>query len=206
MPGPGMSIFKTAATILSEPAFSGAIPAMAGEWFRPPRDDDVTDESLGSFLERRMGTRQVGDNLVSAVMHGIFAGDIYQLSAKSIVPYQWHLEKTYGSVMKGVWKVKPGSEGLIPMPERDALYVKSFRDEPLLDRDFGRKLSMASVFSFKNGIQTLVHGLQDALSHKDNVTIKTGSPITKLEKDETTGKIQVSPCHYTFQDSRHVRC
>lgn len=191
MPGPGMSMFQMARTLLFEPALAGAIPAFAGEWFRPPRDPDVTDESMGSFLERRLGSRQVADNLLSAVMHGIYAGDIYQLSAKSIMPFQWHLEGKYGSVIKGIWRVQQESSGTVPITQREADFIKSFQDEPPLERDFLQKLRTASVFSFRNGIQTIVNRIKDSLSDNDGVQIKTGSKVTKLEKDEETGKVKI---------------
>ncbi|GME42917.1 Amine oxidase [Neofusicoccum parvum] len=191
MPGPGMGLFEMARTVFFEKALAGVIPAFVGEMFRPPRDSDVTDESMGSFLERRMGSRQVADNLLSAVMHGIYAGDIYQLSAKSIMPFQWYLEGKYGSVIKGIWRVQQESSGTVPITQREANFIKSFQDETPLERDFLVKLRTASVFSFRNGIQTLVNRLRDTLSDKDNVKIKTGSEITKLEKDEETGKIKI---------------
>lgn len=197
-----MSVFATARTLLFEPALAGAIPAFAGEWFRPPRDPDVTDESIGSFLERRLGSRQVADNLLSAVMHGIYAGDIYQLSAKSILPFQWHLEGKYGSVVKGIWRVQQESSGTVPITQREADFIKSFQDEPPLERDFLQKLRTASVFSFRNGIQTIVNRIKDSLSGKDNVEVKTGSKVTKLERDGETGKVKVSACHAISQAAK----
>lgn len=192
MPGPGMGFFELASTLLFEPALAGASSSFLGEVFRPGRDDDVTDESLGSFLERRLGSRQVADNLVSAVMHGIYAGDIYQLSAKSIMPFQWYLEGEYGSILKGLYMVQQDSSGTVPITQREADFIKSFQDEPALERDFLQKLRGASVFSFRNGIQTLVNRLHDNLSAKENVKFKTATEVTKLEKDEETGKIKVS--------------
>lgn len=192
MPGPGMGLFESAATLLFEPALAGALKSFMGEVFRPGRDDDITDESMGSFLERRLGSRQVADNLVSAVMHGIYAGDIYQLSAKSIMPFQWYLEGQYGSILKGLYKVQQDSSGTVPITQREADFIKSFQDEPALERDFLQKLRGASVFSFRNGIQTLVNRLHDNLLAKENVEIKTATEVTKLEKDEETGKIKVS--------------
>ncbi|KAL1639003.1 oxygen-dependent protoporphyrinogen oxidase [Diplodia intermedia] len=191
MPGPGLGLFETFRTVLFEPVMAGAISAAVGESFRPPRDSNVTDESLGSFLERRLGSRQVGDNLASAVMHGIYAGDIYQLSAKSLMPFQWYLEGKYGSISKGVYAVQQENSGTVPVPQREADFIKSFMDEPHLERDFLQKLRSASVFSFRNGIQTLVNRLRDRLLDQENVEIKTSTQVTRLEKDEETGKIRI---------------
>lgn len=61
------------------------------------------DESLDAFLERRFG-RQVVDKFLSAVMSGIFAGDLKQLSAESCMPALVNAEREYGSVVWGLLK------------------------------------------------------------------------------------------------------
>jgi oxygen-dependent protoporphyrinogen oxidase len=58
------------------------------------------DESLDTFLERRFG-RALTDRFFAAVMTGIFAGDLKQLSAASCMPALVNAEREYGSVLRG---------------------------------------------------------------------------------------------------------
>jgi oxygen-dependent protoporphyrinogen oxidase len=58
------------------------------------------DESLDAFLARRFG-RSLTDHFFAAVMTGIFAGDLKQLSAASCMPALVTAEKEYGSVLRG---------------------------------------------------------------------------------------------------------
>jgi oxygen-dependent protoporphyrinogen oxidase len=62
-----------------------------------------TDESLDTFLERRFG-RPLVDHFFAAVLSGIFAGDLKQLSAASCMPALVNAEKEYGSVLRGALK------------------------------------------------------------------------------------------------------
>ncbi len=61
------------------------------------------DESLDAFLARRFG-RSLTDHFFAAVMTGIFAGDLKQLSAASCMPALVTAEKEYGSVLRGALK------------------------------------------------------------------------------------------------------
>lgn len=67
------------------------------------------DESLDAFLERRFG-RQLVDHFFAAVLTGIFAGDLKQLSARSCMPALVTAEKEYGSVLRGALKAMRKSE------------------------------------------------------------------------------------------------
>jgi hypothetical protein len=98
-------------SILTEPVFSGLALGGMFEFRRPQRktwphysDPAVDDESVASFLERRLGGPDVGNNMVSAVLHGIYAGDINQLSARSLLPKFWYEEAYYGSIMNATLK------------------------------------------------------------------------------------------------------
>ena len=76
---------------------SGAF-GMITEPMKPKRPDSMSDETVGSFLARRVDKR-VADNIVSAVFHGIYAGDINQLSAKTLLSMAWQLEGRYGNAL-----------------------------------------------------------------------------------------------------------
>ena len=58
------------------------------------------DESLGTFVSRRLG-RAAYENLIEPLMSGIYAGDGDQLSLASTFPYLRDLELNHGSLARG---------------------------------------------------------------------------------------------------------
>lgn len=78
--------------------------SLAKEFLSPsPAKSDGVDESLETLLVRRFGQKTV-DHFLSAVMTGIFAGDLKKLSAQACMPALVAAEKEYGSVLKGALK------------------------------------------------------------------------------------------------------
>lgn len=63
------------------------------------------DESLGSFVSRRLG-REAYENLIEPLMSGIYAGDGDQLSLASTFPYLRDLETKYGSLARGAIEMR----------------------------------------------------------------------------------------------------
>jgi oxygen-dependent protoporphyrinogen oxidase len=68
------------------------------------------DESLGTFISRRLG-REAYENLIEPLMSGIYAGDGDQLSLASTFPYLRDLELKYGSLARGALKMRAQSNG-----------------------------------------------------------------------------------------------
>lgn len=189
VPAPGDTPWGILAQLLREPLFQGVLPGIAGEFFRPARPRELEDESVGSFLRRRFGPA-IADNLVSALMHGIYAGDIYRLSAKSLLPLPWHLEDAHGSVLGGVLSMLPGN---VIMPDRDYRQAKLFRDvnPPRAYVDPVPGLKHASLYSFVGGIGTLVKALEDQCKGFDIFRLKTETHIRSLEFDPASQKVLV---------------
>ena len=82
---------------------------MGLDFLLPPKSLDG-DESLGTFVSRRMG-REAYENLIEPLMSGIYAGDGDQLSLASTFPYLRDLELKYGSLARGALKMRAGSNG-----------------------------------------------------------------------------------------------
>lgn len=72
------------------------------------------DESVGAFLERRIGKEAV-DYLVDPVFSGIYAGDIYQISKKEILPKLVENEQEFGSIVMGALRSKKVKSGVKPV-------------------------------------------------------------------------------------------
>ena len=78
---------------------------LLGEFFVKPKKDN-SDESLASFVKRRLGEEAL-DKLLDPMVAGIFAGDPERMSLKAAFPTIYELEKKYGGLIKGLFaKVK----------------------------------------------------------------------------------------------------
>lgn len=77
------------------------------------------DESLGSFVSRRLG-REAYENLIEPLMSGIYAGDGDQLSLASTFPYLRDLEIKYGSLARGALQMRKQSNGKAVQGSRSA--------------------------------------------------------------------------------------
>jgi len=73
------------------------------------------DESLGSFVSRRLG-REAYENLIEPLMSGIYAGDGDVLSLASTFPYLRDLELKYGSLARGALEMRKKSMGMQSLP------------------------------------------------------------------------------------------
>jgi protoporphyrinogen/coproporphyrinogen III oxidase len=77
---------------------------MGLDFFLPPHTQ-AGDESLGTFISRRLG-RAAYENLIEPLMSGIYAGDGDQLSVASTFPYLLDMERNYGGLVKGALVMK----------------------------------------------------------------------------------------------------
>ncbi|KAE8449369.1 hypothetical protein EG329_008270 [Mollisiaceae sp. DMI_Dod_QoI] len=185
MPGPRQSISQMLWTILTEPVFKGLFTSLL-EYNRPGRPANIEDESVSSFLTRRCGSPHLGNNLISAVFHGIYAGDIDKLSARTLFSRLYHLEKVAGSIGGGFFDMR--GNGYTYMETRDAELRNEMvpKVEELLSQ-----LRMASVFSFKKGIGAFSDALEQSLRTNPNVQFRTNDRITGLEYDVESNGIKI---------------
>ena len=184
MPGPGSSLLNILSSMISEPVFKGSLYGALTEVFRP-RPDNLDDESVGAFISRKFGP-DVADNIVSAVLHGIYAGDIYQLSAKSILGKIYKTEEQYASVMLGNVLEATRDDSLVPLLDLHMMrYLKPFvvapNGKPLPGTEILAKVRASSVYTFKRGIGQLAESLEFALRKLSNVSILTDTPVESLK-------------------------
>lgn len=181
MPGPEIPLLQNLASLFTEEVFGNVSSGLLFENWQIQRSKLVVDESVASFVSRRLGSA-LADNILSAVLHGIYAGDIYQLSAKTILSKQYFLEYHYGSIMKGALN------GLISGTQwvqlRDLQTLRHFQEKPLESEKL-KAVAEASVFTFKKGIGELAERLESKLRERSNVRILTKTRITELRQDES---------------------
>lgn len=130
-----------------------------------PARQSQEDESLGAFIERRLGA-EVLQNITEPLLAGIYAGDTYKLSLQSTFPQFGEAERTSGSLIKGMMGGKKPSE-----------------------THTGAKRS--AFLTFRRGLQTLVDGLAASLS--DDIHLRLESEVTEIRRvsGEENGRYQV---------------
>jgi len=85
------------------------LPSLLWEYFR--KSQNHSEETVLSFFSRRFG-KKITETLLEPMCLGIFAGDISQLSLKSCFPNLYAWEKTFGSVLRGLFR-QPSQSGQI---------------------------------------------------------------------------------------------
>lgn len=188
MPAPGSDIYAIAWSIFTEQVFKGLLGGVFKEFLRAPRPSSMEDDSVANFFKRRLGTSTVGDNLISSMVHGIYAGDINQLSIKSLFPKMWFLEGYYGSMTRG--HALAAAETKVIAEKRDI----DLRAEiiPKLDTALLQRVGASSMYSFRNGVSALPSALESSLRANPNVTLKKGDNIQAVDYDYEADGVAVS--------------
>jgi oxygen-dependent protoporphyrinogen oxidase len=80
----------------------------------PPRKSDG-DESVGSFVTRRMGSA-VLERLAQPLVGGIYSGDPMRLSMQATLPSFFEAERTRGGLLRGMKSTpRPAQSGLVTL-------------------------------------------------------------------------------------------
>lgn len=194
MPGPGMTLLENLSNILKEPAFDGLLEFVVKDLLTDRRPDDLTDESVGAFFTRR-GSAKVVDNLVSAVLHGIYAGDVYKLSMRSIMPWLWNLEQEHTSMLAGFWN----AGGTTSLTQHDCTMLQSLEEaseEQSAAGDKIRAVERSSVFTFKKGLGELCDKLEAHLIKNQVVSIRRETLVTDVKLSKQPSGHEVSTCAF----------
>ncbi|ASS64853.1 MULTISPECIES: protoporphyrinogen oxidase [unclassified Paenibacillus] len=131
-----------------------------------PRPDDGEDESVGAFLERRMGP-DIVDRISEPLLAGIYAGDLYNLSLAATFPQFRRAELEHGSLIRGS---RAGSRGAAPPAPPDYL-PESVK---------------GSVFmTYRHGLRTLVEGLERSL---EGERIRMGTTVSSIRESGGGGR------------------
>lgn len=192
MPGPGMTFLNNLSNIWNEPVFDGLSEGIIGDLTAEKRPDDLADESIGSFFSRRCSSKIV-DNLISAVLHGIYAGDVYNLSMRTLIPRFWDFESEYRSLLIG----SLDSAGNTRISSSDWAMLQNLDKELDKETDASEKLRAAgqsSVFTFQKGLGELVHRLEAHLKQNSMVDIQQETLVTdlRLQGSGPSQKVSIS--------------
>ena len=128
------------------------------------------------------------NNLVSAILHGIYAGDVWRLSAKSLLPSQWECELRHDSLLAAVGDLFLKKANWQFCDDLD-LQINLRENEPL-QTDLRDKVREAGVVSFTKGLGTLTERLVERLKRKGtNVEIRLEEAVHSIVS--TTEGLQV---------------
>ncbi len=191
MPGPGQPIWDILRNYWSESVFTGVLSGVANDILTDRRPANVRDESIGQFVTRRFN-KSIANNLTSAVFHGIYAGDIWKLSAKSILPLPWAREEKYGNLSTALFDALQNKTS---WDFCDDLELQCKLQDGLWDPKMGEKIRMASVFMFKRGLGQFAERLEQRLASKMNVKVEKSISVVQVQKaDESSlqSKIKVA--------------
>lgn len=158
----------------------GIISGAIRDLWSKPRHREINDESLESFISRRLSPH-VARNLVSAVVRGIYGGDIASLSARySKLGSAYLIERARGASITG--GMFTGAASSVDSYDKEILptLAQAMLDNGTCD-EIDAELRKYSLLVFPNGIDSLTDVLSDALEELPNVTIKTGVQVKSLE-------------------------
>lgn len=157
------------------------------------RPDNLIDESVGSFISRH-AHRRIAENLVSALFHGIYAGDVWQLSAKTLLPMWWDAETRFNSLMDGFMIMTKGNPGKMSTwwePPYQIEKAAERQREIKIEPEFWEELKSASTFTLRGGLGQLVERLKQKLEKNPRVEIKYDSYIGGMDLTQDKRKVEL---------------
>lgn len=181
----------------------GLIPSILREPFqkRPTVDQD---ESIQSFILRRFGSPAIADNVLSAIMHGIYSGDVAKLSVQATLPSLVQMEKDHGSIVKSVLRKMLAKKDSATAPAlNDKLIEYERHISPGADLlSLSKSLKKFPILRLHDGLQVLPNALSLLLQKQKNIEIHYGSPIESL--DLLRGAVQVNGQESQFDHIRYT--
>jgi oxygen-dependent protoporphyrinogen oxidase len=130
-----------------------------------PAKPDVVDESLASFVRRRLG-QEVLDRVAQPMMAGIYTADPEKLSLRSTMPQFLQYEANYGSVIVGLQEQRKKAEG------------SEIGTSDTTARDAGARYSM--FVTLDGGMQLLVSALTERIGHE---RIRLNSAVSAIHRE-----------------------
>lgn len=129
----------------------------AGDLILAKTSDPDVDQSLGSFFRKRLGN-EVVDHLIEPLLSGIYAGDIDKLSLMATFPQFHQIEQKHRSLILGMKKTMPAKSKNVPKQKSRGMFL-----------------------SFKQGLQSLVNGIELYLQEE---SVSKGVGVVKVEKKD----------------------
>jgi len=140
----------------------------SGKWealkdiFKPAQSKQ-DDESLGLFLERRIG-RELVEKIAEPLLAGIYAGDLRKLSLQATFPYFSDYEQQYGSIILGS------------------------RQNRRLQAEMNKGQLPPTFMTFKKGLSSLVNAVVEQLT---DVDIRLNHTVDRIDLKDSGYLVQL---------------
>ncbi|KAK7422212.1 oxygen-dependent protoporphyrinogen oxidase [Neonectria punicea] len=148
--------------------------------FKEKVDYSEKDPSISEWIYQVSNSINGPATLVSAMIHGIYGGDIDKLSAKSV------LDRIYF----GWYLPSPGYQSR-PMPPAERALINTLGQDKQI-QNMAVKPKSALLDFGAAGMQSLPDALAAALREQPNVTIKLNTPIESVKYDVAGDKVKIS--------------
>ncbi len=167
---------------------------MALEYFVPPRRE-AGDESLGSFVRRRLGTEAL-ERLAEPLLSGIYAGNVDNLSVRATFPQFIKMEEEHGGMIRAVLAGRKKSGGAKGAPAGGAQASGSpangsqsngSRAGAAAQSDAQSQVPRSTFVSLEGGIYTLIEALVDRLASEPTVALLSGVGAASLRRVAAEG-------------------
>ncbi|CAM4312341.1 protoporphyrinogen oxidase [Paenibacillus tarimensis] len=118
------------------------------------------DESIGGFLERRLGG-EVVERIAEPLLAGIYAGELHKLSLRATFPQFREAERKHGSLIRGMRRSRRSTAASAGTPE---------------------KYRNITFLTFRNGLTTVVEALEQHLAH---ASLRLGRKVAHIHKQSS---------------------
>jgi protoporphyrinogen/coproporphyrinogen III oxidase len=174
---PNVSIFD----IFREPLYLESIGASLGLGINSMRKRQLPskDYSVSEWLYAVSNSRKGAGTLASAMMHGIYGGDIDKLSARCV------LDRVYW----GWYLPNPGLSAR-PMPVAEQALLDTLGQDKQIQKMALEPRSVLVDFGDK-GMESLPQALSAALREQPNVTIETGEAVQDVVYNKANQQVHV---------------
>lgn len=190
------NLWSILSTLIREPVFKSIFRGVHKDLTAPAPKPPNADESIADFVSRRF-TPELADNLVSALAHGIWAGDINRLSTDALFPLLRPTERIADTVGPSVlmrW-IHDAKE------KETQVFVDDFMAMDVIDRekDLGSIAEVleglvkgASVLTLRNGLGQLSDALLAALTTSKKVELMPETEVKAISRNQSSSNITVS--------------
>lgn len=192
--------FKLMANFLFSDITLGIIPSIFLEPFRK-KTSSTEDESVRSFIQRRFGTPALADNILSAIFHGIYSGDVSKLSAQATLPLLVQLEQKHGSIVKAMFQKLMAKKREFKLNPLLSEYEKLISPKAKLS-EVSQSLKKYPIMRLNSGLQIFPKALATYLQKLENVKIYYNTPIHSIDLARSSLRLKDSMSffdhiHYT---------
>jgi len=176
-----------------------------------PEDGDSLerDETVGSFLERRMG-REMVERIFEPLLAGIHAGDLYRLGLQATFPQFKQMVKEHGSLIAGTREQQRAAKAKADLADAKTELKVNVKTD-LAANNQGVKSDTtstpslpASVFmTFRNGLSTVIETLEARL-RAEGCNIRMGAQVDELELISGGGSGEDKTYQLQLADGTHL--